>query len=315
MAEKMSTRDAYGKALLQLGETNPHVVVLDADLWTSTRTQKFRERWPERFVDVGIAEQTLVGVAAGLALEGKIPFASSFACFGARGWEQFRVSVGIAQVNVKLAFTHGGLTVGEDGASAQMLEDIALWRVVPGMVVMVPADGIEAEKATLAAAEHVGPVYLRFGRSSEPVLFPEDYDFRIGKAAKLREGGDVTLVACGIMAARALQAAEQLAAENLAAAVLNVATVKPIDAEALAEAARATGALVTAEEHQLHGGLGSAVAEVLAQTCPVPIEMVGVNDTYGESGKPDELLDKYGLTVEAIVEAARKAVARKNGGS
>jgi transketolase len=312
MPEKMSTRDAYGKALLKLGETNPRVVVLDADLWTSTRTQKFREKWPKRFIDMGIAEQNMIGVAAGLALEGKIPFASSFACFGARAWEQFRVSVGIAHVNVKLALTHGGLTVGEDGASAQMLEDFALWRVVPGMVVIVPADGVEGEKATLAAAEHVGPVYLRFGRSSEPIIFPEDYNFRIGKAAKLRDGADVTIAACGIMTARAMQAAERLAGENIEATVLNVATVKPVDVEAITEAARETCAFVTAEEHQLNGGLGSAIAEVLALRRPTPIEMVGVDDSYGESGTPDELLEKYGLTIDAIVEAARKAVARKN---
>ncbi len=311
MAEKMSTRDAYGKALLKLGESNPKVVVLDADLWTSTRTQRFRERWPERFIDLGIAEQNMIGVAAGLALEGKIPFASSFACFGARGWEQARVSVGIANVNVKLAFTHGGLTVGEDGASAQMLEDIGLWRVMPNMVVIVPADGVEGEKATLAAAEHFGPVYLRFGRSSEPIIFGEDYDFRIGKAAKLRDGSDVTIAACGIMTARALEAAERLAAESIQAALLNVATIKPIDVEAITEAARATGALVTAEEHQIYAGLGGAVAEVVAQHHPVPVEMVAVNDTYGECGTPDELLEKYGLTVDAIVAAARRAVARK----
>jgi transketolase len=307
----MSTRDAYGKALLKLGETNPRVVVLDADLWTSTRTQKFREKWPERFVDLGIAEQNMVGVAAGLALEGKIPFASSFACFGARAWEQARVSVALANVNVKLAFTHGGLTVGEDGASAQMLEDLALWRVLPNMVVMIPADGVEGEKATLAAAEHFGPVYLRFGRSSEPILFGEDYDFRIGKAAKLRDGSDVTIAACGIMTARAIEAAERLAAENTQAALLNVATIKPLDAEAIVEAAKATGALVTAEEHQINAGLGGAIAELLVRTHPVPMEMVAVNDSYGECGTPDELLDKYGLTVEAIVEAARRAVARK----
>ncbi|MGQ9730896.1 MAG: transketolase family protein [Candidatus Zipacnadales bacterium] len=311
MAEKMSTRDAYGKALLKLGEINDRVVVLDADLWTSTRTQRFRERWPERFIDVGIAEQNMIGVAAGLALSGKIPFASSFACFGARAWEQFRVSVGIPQANVKLAFTHGGLTVGEDGASAQMLEDIALWRVVPGMVVIVPADGVEAEKATLAAAEHVGPVYLRLGRSSEPVLFSEDYEFQIGKAVKLREGQDVTLAACGIMTTRAVQAADQLAAEGIFATVLNVATIKPLDIEALSGAAHATGAMVTAEEHQLDGGLGSAVAEALAASYPVPIERVGVDNVYGESGTPDELLEKYGLTTEAIVEAAKRAIQRK----
>ncbi|MBM3472052.1 MAG: transketolase family protein [Armatimonadetes bacterium] len=311
MADRMSTRDAYGKALLKLGETNPRVVVLDADLWTSTRTQKFREKWPERFVDLGIAEQNMIGVAAGLALEGKIPFASSFACFGARGWEQVRVSVGIAHVNVKLAFTHGGLTVGEDGASAQMLEDLALWRVLPGMVVIVPADGVEAEKATLAAAEHVGPVYLRFGRSSEPIIFPADYDFRIGKAAKLRDGANVTIAACGIMTARAMEAAERLSAEGIEATLLNVATIKPIDRDAIVEAAKATGAFVTAEEHQVNAGLGGAVAEVLGLNHPVPLEMVAVQDSYGESGTPDELLEKYGLTVDAIIEAAQKAIARR----
>jgi transketolase len=252
-----------------------------------------------------------VGVATGLALAGKIPFASSFACFGARGWEQFRVSAGIPHANVKLAFTHGGLTVGEDGASAQMLEDIALWRVLPEVVVIVPADGVEAEKATLAAAEHDGPVYLRFGRSNEPIIFPEDYDFRIGRAAKLRDGADVAIAACGIMTARALTAAEQLAGDGIEATVLNVATIKPIDEAALVAAAGATGAMVTAEEHQLHGGLGGAVAEVLARKHPVPLEMVGVDNTYGESGTPDELLDKYGLTVGAIVEAAKRAVVRK----
>jgi len=312
MAEKMSTRDAYGKGLMKLGETNPKVVVLDADLWTSTRTQEFRAKWPERFVDVGIAEQNLIGVAAGLALDGKIPFASSFAVFGARGWEQFRLSAAIPNANVKLALTHAGLTVGQDGASAQMLEDIAIWRVLPNVTVIVPADGVEAEKATLAAADHEGPVYLRFGRSSEPILFDEDYEFEIGKAAKLRDGADVTIVACGIMVARALEAAETLAGENVDAAVLNLSTIKPIDTEALTEAAKATGAIVTAEEHQIHGGMGSAVAEALAGTCPVPIEQVAMQDTYGETAPPDELLEKYGLTPGDIVEAAKKAIGRKS---
>jgi len=315
MADKIATRDAYGKALLKLGEQDERIVVLDADLWTSTRTEYFREKFPDRFVDIGIAEQNMIGVAAGLALDGKIPFVSSFACFGARGWEQFRVSVGIPAANVKLAFTHGGLTVGEDGASAQMLEDIALWRVVPGLVVIVPADGPEAEQATIAAAEHSGPVYIRLGRSKEPIVVPPDYRFEIGKSPKLREGGDVTIAACGIMVIRALDAAERLAAEGVQATVLNVSTIKPIDAETLTEAAKATGAVVTAEEHQIHGGLGGAVAEVLAQHCPVPMEFVGVRDTYGESATPEELLEKYGLTVEAVVEASHKAIARRDAGA
>ena len=314
MADKVATRDAYGKALLKLGEQDERIVVLDADLWTSTRTEYFREKFPDRFVDIGIAEQNMIGVAAGLALDGKIPFVSSFACFGARGWEQFRVSAGIPAANVKLAFTHGGLTVGEDGASAQMLEDIALWRVVPGIVVIVPADGPEAEQATIAAAEHIGPVYIRLGRSKEPIVLPPDYRFEIGKSPKLREGGDVTIAACGIMVGRALDAAEQLAADGVQATVLNVSSIKPIDADTLAEAAKATGAVVTAEEHQIHGGLGGAVAEVLAQHCPVPMEFVGVDNTYGESATPDELLEKYGLTVEAVVGASHKAIARRNAG-
>ncbi len=311
MVDRIATREGYGKALLKLGETNERVVVLDADLWTSTHTGEFRRRFPERFVDTGIAEQNMIAVAAGLALEGKIPFASSFACFGARGWEQFRVSAAIPHANVKLAFTHSGLTVGEDGASAQMLEDIALWRVVPGMVVIVPADSVEAEQATLAAAEYGGPVYLRLGRSREPVVVPPDYQFRIGRIAKLREGNDVTIAACGIMVSRALAAAEELAQANLQATVLNVSTVKPLKVGVLADAARTTGAVVTAEEHQVHGGLGSAVAEALAQTQPVPIEFVGVKDSFGESGKPEELLEKYGLTTQDIVESAHKAMARR----
>ncbi len=314
MADKIATRDAYGKALLKLGEENERVVVLDADLWTSTRTEYFREKYPERFVDIGVAEQNMIGVAAGLALEGKIPFVSSFACFGSRGWEQFRVSAGIPAANVKLAFTHAGLTVGEDGASAQMLEDIALWRVVPGMVVIVPADGVEAEQATYAAAEHVGPVYIRLGRSKEPIVLPDDYQFEIGKSPTLRDGGDVTIAACGIMVVRALQAAEELAADGIEATVLNVSTIKPIDVETLTEAAKRSGAVVTAEEHQVHGGLGSAVAEALAQHCPVPMEMVGVQDSYGESATPDELLEKYGLTAGACVEAARKVISRRDAG-
>jgi len=312
MADKIATREAYGKALLKLGETNERVVVLDADLWTSTYTGEFRKRFPGRFVDIGIAEQNMIGVAAGLALEGKIPFASTFACFGARGWEQFRVSAAIPHANLKLAFTHAGLTVGEDGASAQMLEDIALWRVVPGMVVIVPADGVEAEQATLAAADYVGPVYLRLGRSKEPIVVAPDYRFEIGRIARLRDGGDVTIAACGIMVSRALAAAEELAAENVQATVLNVSTVKPLDADTLVEAARTTGAVVTAEEHEIQGGMGSAVAEVLAQTHPVPVEFVGVHDSFGESGKPDELLEKYGLTAGAIVAAARKVLCRRS---
>lgn len=311
---KMATRDAYGKTLVKLGEKNRHVVVLDADLAKSTKTIDFAKAYPERFFDMGIAEQNMMGTAAGLAAAGKIPFASSFAVFATgRAFEQVRNSIAYSKLNVKIAATHAGISVGEDGASHQSVEDIALMRAVPNMTVIVPADGVETEKAVMAAAEWPGPVYIRLGRLAVPTLFDESYDFAVGKAAWLRQGEDVLLVACGLMVAEALAAVDILAGEGIRAGVLNMATVKPLDEEALIKGAQATGAVVTAEEHSVIGGLGSAVAEVLGEHCPVPLERVGLKDTFGESGKPAELLAKYGLTAQEVAAAARRAVVRKKG--
>lgn len=310
--EKMATRDAYGKALVKLGEQNSNVVVLDADLAKSTKTIEFKKKFPERFFDMGIAEQNLMGTAAGLAASGKIPFASTFAIFATgRAFEQIRNSIAYPHLNVKIAASHAGLTVGEDGASHQAIADIALMRVLPQMKVIVPADGIEAEKAVLAAAEMDGPVYIRLGRSKVPVIYAEDYQFKLGKASIIKEGQDVALIACGIMVAEALKAAEELAKEGISARVINMASIKPLDKEAVVAAARDTGAVVTAEEHNIIGGLGSAVAEVLGENVPVPLERVGVSDTFGESGKPQDLLEKYGLTAKNIQEAAYRVLNRK----
>lgn len=310
---KIATRDAYGKALVRLGEINKDVVVLDADLAGSTKTAKFRDKYPERFFNMGIAEQNLIGTAAGLALSGKIPFASTFAIFATgRAFEQIRNSVAYPNLNVKIAATHAGLTVGEDGASHQALEDIAVMRAVPNMTVIVPADGVETEQAVFAAAGHQGPVYLRLGRPGVPVIYGEDYRFEIGKANLLRPGKQVGLVAAGIMVSIALEAAEALQAEGIDAAVLNMSTIKPLDEEAVIQLAKTTGALVTAEEHNILGGLGSAVAEVVAEHCPVPVLRVGVEDVFGQSGTPGELLAEYGLTKEKIMEKAKEAIARKS---
>lgn len=310
--EKIATRDAYGKALVKLGAENERVVVLDADLSKSTKTHDFMKTYPQRFFNMGIAEQNLLGTAAGLAAAGKIPFASTFAVFATgRAFEQIRNSIAYNKLNVKIAATHAGLTVGEDGASHQSIADLAVMRALPNMTVIVPADGIEAEKAIYAAAQHEGPVYIRLGRSGVPVLYPPEYDFQIGKATTLKEGTDVTILATGIMVAESLKAAEELATEGLAVQVINISTIKPIDAAAIIQAAKVTGALVTVEEHSIIGGLGSAVAEVLVENIPVPMERVGVKDTFGESGKPQELLDKYGLNVSSIKDAVRKVLARK----
>jgi len=311
MADKAATRDGYGNGLMKLGESNPQVVVLDADLWTSTRTEQFRKTWPERFIDAGICEQDMVGVAAGLAVEGFIPFASSFACFMSRGWEQVRVSVAIPALNVKLGATHAGITVGDDGASAQMTEDFALMRSLPNMVVVCPCDVVEAEQATLAAAAHHGPVYLRFGRERVPTITAPGDPFVLGQARPLREGGDVTIAATGIMVSAALEAVEALAGDGIEAALLDFHTIKPLDQDALLASAGRTRAVVTAEEHQVMGGLGSAVAEVLVKHLPLPVEMVGMQDVFGESGTPAQLLRKYGQTPGDIVAAAHRAIARK----
>lgn len=312
MVEKIATRDAYGKALAGLGHLNSDIVVLDADLSGSTKTAVFAREFPQRFFNMGIAEANMMGTAAGLAAAGKIPFASTFAVFATgRAFDQVRNSICYPQLNVKIAATHAGLTVGEDGASHQSVEDIALMRVLPHMTVLVPADGPETELAVRAAAEYVGPVYLRLGRPQVPVIFGTDYSFEIGKAALLREGSDVTLVACGYMVGPALAAAKMLAAKGIEARVLNMSTIKPLDGDALLVAARETGAIVTAEEHSIIGGLGSAVAELLSQEYPVPVLRVGIQDTFGESGPPEELLEKYGLTGADIVRAAKKAMGLK----
>ncbi|AIF53620.1 transketolase family protein [Pelosinus sp. UFO1] len=308
----LATREAYGDILKELGEKHKDIVVLDADLSKSTKTAVFKKAFPERFFNVGIAEQNLMGIGAGLAASGKIPFVSTFAMFAAgRAFEQIRNSICYPKLNVKIAATHAGLTVGEDGASHQSIEDISLMRSIPNMTVIVPADAEETRKAVAFAATYDGPVYIRLGRMSVPDLFAADYTFELGKAVQLVDGKDVTIIATGIMVATAKQAAEELAAAGISARVLNIHTIKPIDREAIIKAASDTGAIVTCEEHSIIGGLGSAVAEVVVENNPVPMERVGVMDTFGESGTPSSLLVKYHLTAEDIVAAAKKAVSRK----
>ncbi len=308
----IATRDAYGEALAELGAVNENIVVLEADLSKSTKTSDFKKVYPERHFNMGIAEQNMLGVAAGFAAAGKIPFASSFAVFATgRAYDQIRNSIAYPNLNVKIAATHAGLTVGEDGGSHQMLEDIALMRALPNMTVIVPADGIETKLAVKAAADYEGPVYIRMGRPKVPVLFGDDYKFEIGKGVLLKEGTDVTLVGTGIMVSKAVEAAELLAAEGISAAVVNISTIKPIDAEMIVAQAQKTGAVVTCEEHNIYGGLGSAVAEVLVENCPVPMARVGVADKFGESGLPDELLEKYGLTAANIAAKAKEVIAKK----
>ena len=308
----IATRDAYGEALAELGAVNENIVVLEADLSKSTKTSDFKKVYPERHFNMGIAEQNMLGVAAGFAAAGKVPFASSFAVFATgRAYDQIRNSIAYPNLNVKIAATHAGLTVGEDGGSHQMLEDIALMRALPNMTVIVPADGIETKQAVKAAAKYEGPVYIRMGRPKVPVLFGDDYKFEIGKGIVLKEGTDVTLVGTGIMVSKAVEAAELLAAEGISAAVVNISTIKPLDAELIIAQAQKTGAIVTCEEHNIYGGLGSAVAEVLVENCPVPMARVGVADKFGESGLPDELLEKYGLTAANIAAQAKAVIAKK----
>lgn len=309
MAEKQATREAYGKALVALGAENPDIVVLDADLSKSTKTAEFAKAYPERFLNMGIAEQNMLGTAAGLAAAGKIPFASSFAVFATgRAFEQIRNSIAYPKLNVKIAATHAGITVGEDGATHQAIEDVAIMRALPNMTVLVPADGVETRQAVFAAAKLQGPVYIRMGRLELPVLFDENYRFEIGKANVLREGKDAAIVANGVMVAIALEAAEMLAKEGIAVTVVNAASVKPFDNETLLQVAKQVKAVVTAEEHTVIGGLGSAVAEVLAEAWPLPLVRVGLQDTFGESGRPYELLEKYGLTKERLVAAVKEAL-------
>lgn len=303
---KIATRQAYGEALQKLAETNKNVVVLDADLSKSTKTAEFKKVAPEKFVNVGIAEQDLMGVAAGLSLTGKVPFASSFAMFAAgRAFEIIRNSIAYPKLNVKIAATHAGLTVGEDGASHQCLEDISLMRTIPNMIVINPCDAEEARQAVIAAADYEGPVYLRLGRSGVEEINTSEYKFEIGKGVTLREGKDATIVATGIMVEKALLAADILKEENIDARVINIHTIKPIDKELIMKAAKETKCIVTAEEHNIIGGLGSAVLEAIEEN-PVPVKRIGVRDTFGESGKPADLLEKYGLTEKEIAQAIEK---------
>lgn len=312
---KVATRDAYGQALVRLGHENKDIVVLDADLAKSTKTIDFAKAFPERFFDVGIAEQNLIVMAAGLALGGKIPFASTFAMFAVgRAFEQIRNSVVYPRLNVKIAATHAGLTVGEDGASHQAIEDLALMRALPNMTVIVPADAVETEQAIRAAAAYQGPVYIRLGRPAVPVLYDQSYSFEIGKASVLRQGEDVTVAATGIMVSVAQEAAKLLSQEGIAVEVLNISTIKPLDSATILNSIQKTGAIVTAEEHNIIGGLGSAVAELAGEYCPVPLARVGVRDVFGESGTPAELLEKYGLNPQAVVEAVRQVWQRKQSG-
>ncbi len=302
--KKIATRESYGNALLELGAENPHVVVLDADLAAATKTGVFKKAYPERHIDCGIAECNMVGIAAGLATTGKIPFVSSFAMFAAgRAFEQVRNSVGYPHLNVKIGATHAGITVGEDGASHQCNEDIALMRTIPGMVVMCPADDVEAKAAVKAAAAYEGPVYMRFGRAACPVINDRpDYKFEIGKGTVVREGEDVTIAATGICVGSALEAAEMLSEEGISAEVINICTIKPLDEEIIVNSARKTGKVVTAEEHSVIGGLGSAVCDALCKSYPVPVMKIGMQDVFGESGSAAALVEKYKLDGKGIYE-------------
>ena len=313
MADKKATREAYGTALAELGEKYDFLV-LDADLAAATKTGMFKKKYPERFFDCGIAEGNMMSVAAGIAATGKVVFASTFAMFAAgRAFEQVRNSIGYPHLNVKIGATHAGITVGEDGATHQCNEDIALMRTIPGMTVISPADATEAYAAVEAAINYYGPVYMRFGRFAVPDLTSEmpGYTFEIGKGVLYREGTDVTVVANGYMVHLAVQAAEMLAAEGISAEVINIHTIKPLDGDMIVASAKKTGAVVTAEEHSVIGGLGSAVCDVLSEEHPVPVIKVGVNDQFGRSGKVPELLEIYGLTADAIANAARAAVSKK----
>jgi len=312
VSDKESTRVEYGKTLAQLGKEHPDIVVLDADLSGSTQTRHFAKAFPERFFNMGIAEQDLMGTAAGLALGGKIPFASTFAMFATgRAWEQIRQTIAYGNLNVKIVASHGGVTVGEDGGSHQAVEDLALMRILPNMVVLAPADGPETRAMTRWAAAYQGPVYLRTGRMALPVIYDDSYRFELGRGSILRPGRDLTLVGLGVMVHACLQAALVLAEEGIDARVVNLSCLKPLDWELLVDCARETGALVTAEEHMVTGALGSAVSEVLAEHFPAPLLRLGLRDTFGISGNPERLLQHYGLTAADVAAAARQVLARK----
>jgi transketolase len=312
MAEEISPRETYGRTLLELGGENPDIVVLDADLSHSTMTGYFAQKFPERYFNCGIAEQNMVGIAGGLAASGKIPFASTFAIFAVgRCFDQMRLSIAQPKLNVKLVVTHGGISVGEDGFSQQAVEDLALIGALPGFTVIVPADAIETAQAVRAAAANVGPFYIRLCRPKLPLVYEPSYRFKLGKAVTMRQGGDATIIAIGLMVKVALEAAQNLKGEGIDCRVLSMPTLKPIDEAAITQAAAETGAIVTAEEHLEHGGLGSAVARVVAARRPVPMEFVAIKDTYAQSGKPAELFERYGLTAKDIEKAVRAAIKRK----
>ena len=310
--KKTATRDAYGKALVELGEKYDNLIVMDADLASATKTGVFKKAFPDKFFDCGIAEGNMMGIAAGLAASGKLVFASSFAMFAAgRAFEQIRNSIAYPHLNVKIGASHAGISVGEDGASHQCCEDIALMRSIPGMVVINPADEIEARAAVLAAAEYYGPVYMRFGRLAVENVFDDSYRFEWGKAVEVRVGNDVTIISTGLMTIEAVKAAEILESEGVSVRVLNIHTIKPLDVDAVLKAANETGAIVTAEEHNVIGGLGSAVCEAICSECPVPVLRVGVDDTFGKSGPAKELLEAYRLNAENIVEKVHVALTMK----
>jgi transketolase len=312
VAKEVSLRETYGKTLVELGRANPDIVVLDADLCPSTMTKYFMEEFPERTFDCGIAEQNMVSIAAGLAASGKISFASTFAVFApGRCFDQIRMSVAQPGLNVKLVTTHGGISVGEDGTSHQAIEDLSLICSLPGFTVIVPADAIETAQAVKASASTQGPFYIRLGRPKLPLVYTEDYHFELGKAVTMRPGTDVTIIAIGLMVAPALEAAGELDTQGINCRVLNISTLKPIDEATISKAVDETGAIVTAEEHMEHGGMGSIVARMIAKYRPVPIEFVAIKDTYAKSGKPAELLERYGLTADDIARAVRKAIRRK----
>ncbi len=308
--KKIATRESYGNALIEIGKENPNLVVLDADLAAATKTGMFKKVFPERHIDCGIAESNMAGVAAGLSLTGKIPFMSSFAMFASgRAFEQVRNSIGYPHLNVKIGATHAGITVGEDGATHQCNEDIALMRTIPGMVVMCPADDVEARAAVRAAVEYDGPVYIRFGRAAVPVINDRpDYKFEIGKGTIVREGTDVTIVATGICVDSALGAAEKLAAEGISAEVINICTIKPLDEDIIIKSAKKTGKVVTAEEHSVIGGLGSAVCDALCKSYPTPVYKIGMQDCFGESGSAAALIQKYKLDAQGVYEQVKEFV-------
>ena len=311
LSDKKHMRIAYGKALVELGKENEKIVVLDADLSESTMTCMFAKEFPDRFFNVGCAEQNLMGMSAGFALEGKTVFTSGFAMFGCgRAWEQIRNTIAYDRLNVKIVLTHAGLTVGKDGSSHQIIEDISLMRVIPGMHVIVPADAAETEAIVKAVVKYHGPVYIRLSREKTPVIFT-DYEVDLHKPITLMDGSDVTLFACGVMVAEAIQAAEQLKKEDIKARVINVNTIKPLHADTIVKAARETGALVSAEEHSIYGGLGSAIAEVLAEKYPAPMKRIGVIDRFGKSGDPYDLMTEYNITAKDIVLAAKEVIGRK----